>query len=66
MGLLILVVVERFARDVRSEDDIHGVQGTRPLPAGGISFPRYLGVMPFLVLAVGMAVAGSSGQGCLG
>jgi len=26
----------------------------------------YLGVMAFLVLAVGMAVAGSSGQGCLG
>lgn len=42
---------------------VNGVQGTCPLPAGGIS---YLGVMAFLVLAVGMAVAGSSGQGCLG
>jgi hypothetical protein len=38
--------------------------------AGDVSPARrrlfYRGVMAFLVLAVGMAVAGSSGQGCLG
>jgi hypothetical protein len=49
---------------VRGEsEELQGVQGGVPCP---LEACLYLGVMAFLVLAVGMAVAGSSGQGCLG
>jgi len=64
------------ARDGTLEPVWRGVEGEINVRGAGDESPwdvsrppeafLYFGVMAFLVLAVGMAVAGSSGQGCLG